>query len=49
MLADAASSSALPCPLAIRPVSHQSRLRTLVFPGKKILSRSGGVGFELVP
>ena len=48
MLAHAASSSALPCPLVSRPVSRQSRLRTLVFPGK-----TGGfavevVGFELV-
>ena len=47
MLAHAASSSALPCPLVSRPVSRQSRLRTLVFPGK-----TGGfavevVGFEL--
>ena len=48
MLAHAASSSALPCPLVSRHVSRQSRLRTLVFPGK-----TGGfavevVGFELV-
>jgi hypothetical protein len=48
MLAHAASSSALPWPLVSRPVSRQSRLRTLVFPGK-----TGGfavkvVGFELV-
>jgi hypothetical protein len=47
MLAGAASSSALPCPLVSRPVSRQSRLETLVFPGK-----TGGfavevVGFEL--
>ena len=48
MLAHAASSSALPWYLVSRPVSRQSRLETLVFPGK-----TGGfavevVGFELV-
>jgi hypothetical protein len=47
MLAHAASSSALPWYLVSRPVSRQSRLRALVFPGK-----TGGfavevVGFEL--
>jgi hypothetical protein len=48
MLAHAASSSALPCPLVSRPVSRQSRLRTLVFPGKTGGFAAEGVGFELV-
>ena len=47
MLAHAASSSALPCPLVSRPVSRQSRLATLVFPGKKGVFAAEGVGFEL--
>jgi hypothetical protein len=34
MPAGAASSCALPWPLVSRPVSRQSRPRTLVFPGK---------------
>jgi hypothetical protein len=34
MPAGAASSCALPWTLVSRPVSRQSRLRTLVFPGK---------------
>ena len=47
MPAGAASSSALPWSLVSRPVSRQSRLRTLVF-----LRKTGGfaaevVGFEL--
>jgi hypothetical protein len=37
MLAHAASSSALPCPLVSRLVSRQSRLETLVFPGKQVV------------
>jgi hypothetical protein len=47
MLAHAASSSALPCPLVSRPVSRQSRLRTLVFPGKTSDLAVEVVGFEL--
>ena len=47
MLAHAASSSALPCPLVSRPVSRQSRLGTLVFPGKTGGFAAEGVGFEL--
>ena len=47
MLAHAASSSALPCPLVSRPVSRQSRLRTLVFTGKTGGFAAEGVGFEL--
>jgi hypothetical protein len=47
MLAHAASSSALPCPLVSRPVSRQSRLRTLVFPGKTCCFAVEVVGFEL--
>ena len=47
MLAHAASSSALPCPLVSRLVSRQSRLRTLVFPGKKGGFAAEVVGFEL--
>ena len=47
MLAHAASSSALPCPLVSRPVSRQSRLRTLVFAGKTGGFAAEGVGFEL--
>jgi hypothetical protein len=48
MLAHAASSSALPCPLVSRPVSRQSRLETLVFPGKTGGFAAEVVGFELV-
>jgi hypothetical protein len=48
MLAGAASSSALPWYLDIRSVSRQSRLRTLVFPGKTGGFAAEGVGFELV-
>jgi len=47
MLAHAASSSALPCPLVSRPVSRQSRLGTLVFPGETGGFAAEGVGFEL--
>ena len=47
MLAGAASSSALPWPLVSRPVSRQSRLGTLVFPGKTGGFAAEGVGFEL--
>jgi len=47
MLAHAASSSALPCPLVSRPVSRQSRLGTLVFPGKTGGFAAEVVGFEL--
>ena len=47
MLAHAASSSALPCPLVSRPVSRQSRLRTLVFAGKTGGFAAEVVGFEL--
>ena len=47
MLAHAASSSALPCPLVSRPVSRQSRLRTLVFPGETGGFAAEVVGFEL--
>jgi hypothetical protein len=47
MLAHAASSSALPWPLVSRPMSRQSRLRTLVFPGKTGGFAAEGVGFEL--
>ena len=43
MLAHAASSRALPCPL----VSRQSRLETLVFPGKTSDFAVEVVGFEL--
>ncbi len=48
MLAHAASSSALPWTLVSRPVSRQSRLRTLVFPGKTGGFAAEVVGFELV-
>jgi hypothetical protein len=48
MLAHAASSSALPWPLVSRPVSRQSRLRTLVFLGKTGGFAAEGVRFELV-
>ena len=34
-------------PLVSRPVSRQSRLRTLVFPGKTRGFAAEGVGFEL--
>jgi len=47
MLAHAASSSALPCPLVSRPVSRQSRLGTCVFTGKTGSFAAEGVGFEL--
>ena len=47
MLAGAASSSALPWYLVSRPVSRQSRLETLVFPGKAGGFAAEGVGFEL--
>ena len=47
MLAGAASSSALPWSLVSRPVSRQSRLRTLVFPGKTGGFAAEVVGFEL--
>ena len=47
MLAGAASSRALPCPLVSRPVSRQSRLKTLVFTGKTVGFAAEGVGFEL--
>jgi hypothetical protein len=47
MLAHAASSSALPWTLVSRPVSRQSRLGTLVFPGKTGGFAAEGVGFEL--
>ena len=47
MLAHAASSSALPCPLVSRPVSRKSRLRTLVFAGKTGGFAAEVVGFEL--
>ena len=47
MLAHAASSSALPWPLVSRPMSRQSCLRTLVFPGKTGGFAAEGVGFEL--
>ncbi len=47
MLAHAASSSALPCPLVSRPVSRQSRLQTLVFTGKTGGFVAEVVGFEL--
>ena len=47
MLAHAASSSALPWYLVSRPVSRQSRLRTLVFPGKTGGFAAEVVGFEL--
>ena len=47
MLAHAASSSALPCPLVSRPVSRQSRLGTLVFPGETGGFAAEVVGFEL--
>ena len=47
MLAHAASSSALPWPLVSRLVSRQSRLRTLVFPGKTGGFAAEEVGFEL--
>ena len=47
MLAHAASSSALPWSLVSRPVSRQSRLRTLVFPGKTGGFAAEEVGFEL--
>jgi hypothetical protein len=47
MLAGAASSRALPCPLVSRPVSRQSRLKTLVFTGKTVGFAAEVVGFEL--
>jgi len=47
MLAGAASSSALPWYLVSRPESRQSRLETLVFPGKAGGFAAEGVGFEL--
>ena len=47
MPAHAASSSALPCPLVSRPVSRQSRLETLVFPGKTGGFAGKGVGSKL--
>jgi hypothetical protein len=47
MLAHAASSRALPWYLVSRHVSRQSRLRTLVFPGKTGDFAAEGVGFEL--
>ena len=47
MLAHAASSSALPCPLVSRLVSRQSRLRTSVFAGKSGGFAAEVVGFEL--
>ena len=47
MLAHAASSRALPCPLVSRPVSRQSRLETLVFAGKTGCFAVEVVGFEL--
>jgi hypothetical protein len=47
MLAGAASSFALPCPLVSRPVSRQSRLETLFFRGKTGGFTAEGVGFEL--
>ncbi len=46
MPAGAASSRALPWPLVSRPVSRQSRLRTLVFLGKTGGFAAEGVGFE---
>ncbi len=46
MLAHAASSSALPWYLVSRPVSRQSRLRTLVFPGKTHCFAAEAVGVE---
>ena len=46
MLAHAASSCALPCPLVSRLVSRQSRLEKLVFPGKTGGFAVEGVGFE---
>ena len=46
MLAHAASSDALPCPLVSRPVS---RLRTRVFPGETGGFAAEGAGFELSP
>jgi hypothetical protein len=45
MLAHAASSSALPCPLVSRLVSRASRLGTLVFPWKTGGFAGEGVGF----
>ena len=48
MLAHAASSSALPWYLVSRLVSRQSRLETLVFPGKTSDFAVEVVGFELV-
>ena len=52
MLAGAAqkikNSSALPWNLVSRPESRQSRLRTLVFPGKTGGFAEEVVGFELV-
>jgi hypothetical protein len=47
MLAGAASSSALPCPLVSRLVSRQRRLENFVFPGKTGNFAAEGVGFEL--
>jgi len=41
------SSSALPCPLVSRPVSRQSRLKTLVFLGETGGFAAEVVGFEL--
>ena len=37
----------MPCPLVNRPVSCQSRLRTLVFPGKAGGFAAEALGFEL--
>jgi hypothetical protein len=47
MPAGAASSCALPWPLVSRRVSRQSRLETLVFPGKTGGFAAEGVVFEL--
>ena len=47
MLAGAASSRALPCPLVSRPVSRQSRLENLIVPGKTGGFAAEVVGFEL--
>ena len=38
---------ALPCPLVSRPVSRQSRLKTLVFTGKTVGFAAEELGFEL--
>ncbi len=47
MPAGDASSCALPRPLVRRPVSCQSRLETLVFPGNTLCFVVEGVGLEL--